>query len=634
MLGGHRGLAARVPASSASPAGFRRESPPITTTRALSLPLLRSHTSATRRRAGQIPVLKATTSRSTTQAAPAKTADQGAENAPSSPAADAGDADGDAGAAQATTPTTWTPPTPLPTDLPPVDFDDVVLVQTFGWTSHKPVDGASFWTRLAAQAPQIAALGATHAWLPPPSASVSPEGYLPGQLYDLNSAYGSPRELKECVESLKRAGVRAQADVVINHRCADKQDENGTWNVYEDTGADDNTIDEGDGGRATVRWDQVRGLFCFCLSFRSLSLDRPSRRRPSSRSLRSLSLEPTNSPCPRPNALFIPRHTIKTTNPKWAITGDDPTFGGQGNPDSGADFEGAPDLDHHNPQLRRALVDWLSWLREDFGFESWRLDFAKGYAAPYAGCYCMRTLPAGYFAVGELWCDLRWTDEGKPAENQDAARQAICDWLDGVRAGGGDAAAFDFVTKGILQSALASGELWRLRDASGKPPGLAGWWPQRAVLFVDNHDTGSAQAHWPCRPDCVAAAYAYVLTHPGIPCLFAEHCLDPAAPDGSPVRSAIEALVKLRRDAGVGASSTLNIREAARDLYVADVRGARLEVRVKLGGAMDMGRWLPSGEEGWELRVSGQWFAVWARDLSSGEAEEEEEAPSSPPAAR
>ena len=27
--------------------------------------------------------------------------------------------------------------------------------------------------------------------------------------------------------------------------------------------------------------------------------------------------------------------------------------------------------------------------------------------------------------------------------------------------------------------------------------GMIGWWPSRAVTFVDNHDTGSTQAHWP-----------------------------------------------------------------------------------------------------------------------------------------
>ena len=42
----------------------------------------------------------------------------------------------------------------------------------------------------------------------------------------------------------------------------------------------------------------------------------------------------------------------------------------------------------------------------------------------------------------------------------------------------------------VLQDALEKGEYWRLRDAQGKPPGVVGWWPSRAVTFLDNHDTG------------------------------------------------------------------------------------------------------------------------------------------------
>ena len=36
--------------------------------------------------------------------------------------------------------------------------------------------------------------------------------------------------------------------------------------------------------------------------------------------------------------------------------------------------------------------------------------------------------------------------------------------------------AFDVTTKGILHAVFERGEFWRLRDASGKPPGLIGWW--------------------------------------------------------------------------------------------------------------------------------------------------------------
>lgn len=35
------------------------------------------------------------------------------------------------------------------------------------------------------------------------------------------------------------------------------------------------------------------------------------------------------------------------------------------------------DLDHLNEELRAGLVDWMTWLKNDIGFEGWRFDFVK-----------------------------------------------------------------------------------------------------------------------------------------------------------------------------------------------------------------------------------------------------------------
>jgi alpha-amylase len=83
---------------------------------------------------------------------------------------------------------------------------------------------------------------------------------------------------------------------------------------------------------------------------------------------------------------------------------------------------------------------------------------------------------------------------------------------------GAPAMAFDFTTKGLLQAGV-HGELWRLRDGNGKAAGLIGWVPEEAVTFVDNHDTGSRQRLWPFPSDKVMQGSAYILTHPGVPCI-------------------------------------------------------------------------------------------------------------------
>ncbi len=62
--------------------------------------------------------------------------------------------------------------------------------------------------------------GFTSVWLPPPSDSVSPQGYLPRDIYNLNSAYGSEGELRELLYELHDHELKAVADIVINHRCA------------------------------------------------------------------------------------------------------------------------------------------------------------------------------------------------------------------------------------------------------------------------------------------------------------------------------------------------------------------------------------------------------------------------------
>lgn len=74
--------------------------------------------------------------------------------------------------------------------------------------------------------------------------------------------------------------------------------------------------------------------------------------------------------------------------------------------------------------------------------------------------------------------------------DQDAPRQVLCDW---IANSGGDVAAFDFPTKGILQEAVRYTQYDRLRDRNGKASGLLGWWPQKACTFIDNHDTGEKQ---------------------------------------------------------------------------------------------------------------------------------------------
>ena len=61
-----------------------------------------------------------------------------------------------------------------------------VLCQGFNWESHK---SGRWYSVLNDKATDLSSLGFTVIWLPPPTDSVSPEGYMPRDLYNLNSRY-------------------------------------------------------------------------------------------------------------------------------------------------------------------------------------------------------------------------------------------------------------------------------------------------------------------------------------------------------------------------------------------------------------------------------------------------------------
>ncbi|KAI3714786.1 hypothetical protein L6452_21746 [Arctium lappa] len=75
-------------------------------------------------------------------------------------------------------------------------------------------------------------LGFTIAWLPPPTESISPKGYMPNDLYNLNSRYGHVNELKALVNKFHEVGIKVLGDAVINHRCAHYQNQNGVGNKF------------------------------------------------------------------------------------------------------------------------------------------------------------------------------------------------------------------------------------------------------------------------------------------------------------------------------------------------------------------------------------------------------------------
>lgn len=293
---------------------------------------------------------------------------------------------------------------------------------------------------------------------------------------------------------------------------------------------------------------------------------------------------------------IVVNHRVGTKNwadftaPEWgadSVCSDDEWGKGIGASDSGKGVPFARDIDHGKPYVQQGIIKWMNWLRTSIGYDGWRYDYARGYDPKYTLMYNRATKPA--FAVAEIWDDL-------DLNNTDPHRQALCGWMDSVK---GEVKVFDFTTKGILQAAVSSGEYWRLKDSAGRPSGLIGWWPDNAVTFVDNHDTtvsaGSSRG-WPFPSDKIMQGYAYILTHPGIPCIFWSHFFNWG------LKEEITRLANLRKSLKITSSSSVNIIQASQGIYTAAIDN---KLVVKLGYA----DWEPGSD--WKLAAQGNGYKVW-----------------------
>ena len=334
------------------------------------------------------------------------------------------------------------------------------------------------------------------------------------------------------------------------------------------------------------------------------------------------------------------------TNPKWnddyySICSDDEGFSSTGSPmynsskkgaaDSGMAYAAYRDLDHTNTTVQQGIYSWMNSVLKRAGFVGWRYDYVKGFDGKYVGYYNAMTDAA--FSVGEYWPDDgdwadkigAWiTDTGKTI-NSTAGKQSR---------------AFDFVLKQKMNYAFGwtksgsdvyedgvtpSGDYWNMALLADEST-LMRSNPSAAVTFVDNHDTGSTQQHWELSWFDVPVAYAYILTHPGMPCVASQHYFAQSSDftgeqyrggetvDGTTktMKEHIDYLIQLRKEVGIEYDDTVEVLvEDDEYKYVAKIAGTEGEIVVKIGGDM----WSPEGDgyDGNYPIYSGTNFAIWQK---------------------
>lgn len=261
-------------------------------------------------------------------------------------------------------------------------------------------------------------------------------------------------------------------------------------------------------------------------------------------------------------------------------------------------WHGARDLDHTNPNLRSAIKDYLQKLKE-FGYRGWRYDMVKGFDAMFIAEYNYSSKPT--FSVGEYWDSnpdtLSWWIDGTKLQGQpDPAEKA--------------SSAFDFATYELLKHFINSEQYSHLPAITWKDgiyDGLIAINKNKAVTFLENHDTGFPQKQFDSfgNNDKLMQGYAFILTHPGLPCVYWKHYFEWNR------ANEIKALIKARKYAGVHSGSYIKT-ETHGNNYVAIVGDKTSEsstLIVKIGYGTDFS----PDENIWGLETSGNGYAVWVR---------------------
>ncbi|TAJ12805.1 alpha-amylase [Marinilabiliaceae bacterium JC017] len=445
--------------------------------------------------------------------------------------------------------------------------DDRIMLQGFYWdcyrfghTDRYPMVTTNtqniekFWYQiLNEKVTDIKEAGFDLIWLPPPSKGSGMAGYGPTEYFSFDNMYGDDGLQTNLLVNLLNNGIEPIADIVINHR-------NGSV---------------GWAGFRNPQW----GTTTICSSDEAFYMD-GSDVQNLDMSQRGDEEERPVPYCPEPTTYQYPVYR---------------------------------DLDHTKEIVRRDIVSYLARLKE-MGYRGWRYDMVHGYHANKVAYYNQISQPT--FSVGEYAWDKHdeargWVWLSAANENQLTTASSV----------------FDFTTWRTLKENKGN---YDALYSYGLGIGLVGdntdgqAWKNRAVTFLENHDTG-----WRCMEreengrvvldqegtDSfsngweVEQGYAYILTHPGVPCVYWKHYFD----WGDDLTQKLKGLINARKVTGVHAGSELNTQNNARSngVYAARIVGSKGIIYMRLGG--DDNAWQPyySGYSDYLEYVAGNGWKVW-----------------------
>ncbi|MBR1716323.1 MAG: hypothetical protein IJ718_01735 [Paludibacteraceae bacterium] len=262
----------------------------------------------------------------------------------------------------------------------------------------------------------------------------------------------------------------------------------------------------------------------------------------------------------------------------FATGGNDDGYGDEAN------YAASRDWDHTNVNVRNMFKAYLKWMRNVVKVDGFRYDYCKGYHNSHINEYNTASQP--YFSVMEYW-------DGNVNTLQDRLNDA-----------GWNTATFDFATKyTAFNDGIAADNYYKLRGAGLPGAGKARY----AVTFVDSHDSfqrdngnefcGNGNSMGLCK-DKLLQANAYMLSMPGVPCVFWPHWVT--------YKEEIKKMINARYKTGVHSESAVN-DEAGDGYYKATITGTNGEIRLLLGPNSGYN----STPSGYTLAVKGNGYGVY-----------------------
>ena len=228
-----------------------------------------------------------------------------------------------------------------------------------------------------------------------------------------------------------------------------------------------------------------------------------------------------------------------------------------------ANYGAARDWDHKNSNVQAMCRAYLKWMKNEILYDGFRFDYCGGYHTSHINDYVSAAKP--YFSVMEYWDG---NASNLKARINDADKNTL---------------TFDFSNMyNAIRDGIAKGSFTKCKNAGLRGQGYSKY----AVTFIDNHDTfgrgndgttdilGKGDGSSVNNRKVMLQANAYILSLPGVPCVFYPHWVK--------YKAEIKKMVLARRSAGIHSESQMT-ETAGSDYYEATVSGKYGQVILYLG---------------------------------------------------